>query len=256
MVRGRPRPHQPPAGKFASTPSTPSSRGTAAGDNDIALIADLVATAVLRRHLETMERLGIEYDFLPRESEILSPPLLGRRPSTLMIEKRRPLPQETEGKNKDCWVMRRAGNSTPPAPGAPSLASETWDQAPGAPLPPDEDAKVIVRSNGTVTYVGKDIAYHLWKFGLLKNPAKDFWLRRPSSRLSRTHTGWISTSDPAEDHPDHPTSSPRPTHIYNVIDSSQSDPQNNVKSPPSAVMGYQAAAARQLRPLQLRESRP
>ncbi len=48
------------------------------GGNEIAEVADLIATAVLRRHLETMERLSIEYDFLPRESEILASALLGR----------------------------------------------------------------------------------------------------------------------------------------------------------------------------------
>ena len=75
-----------------------------------------------------------------------------------MIEKRRALPEETAGKNKGCWVMRRAGSDTD----APEQGREGLD----------EDAKILVRSNGTVTYVGKDIAYHLWKFGLL--PGKDF----------------------------------------------------------------------------------
>ena len=65
---------------------------------------------------------------------------------------------ETEGKNKGCWVMQRAGSD------AVKQEADGSDSAEG----PDEDAKVIVRSNGTVTYVGKDIAYHLWKFGLLR----------------------------------------------------------------------------------------
>jgi len=42
-----------------------------AGGNETAEVADLISTGVLRRHLETMLRLDIEYDFLPRESEIL-----------------------------------------------------------------------------------------------------------------------------------------------------------------------------------------
>ncbi|HEX8925033.1 MAG TPA: arginine--tRNA ligase, partial [Terriglobales bacterium] len=41
------------------------------GGNELSEIAEMISTAVLRRHLETMDRLGIEYDFLPRESEIL-----------------------------------------------------------------------------------------------------------------------------------------------------------------------------------------
>ena len=175
------------------------------GGNETAQIADLISTAVLHRHLETMQRLSIEYDFLPRESEILSLHFWDTA-RTLMLD-RGVLYLETEGKNKGCYVMRRAGNE----------ALET-EQGTGL---PDEDAKVIVRSNGTVTYVGKDIAYHLWKFGLL--PGKDFGYAR--FHEYPTHTCWISTaaaSDPAA-----PTFG-RAAHIYNVIDSRQNDPQNNV----------------------------
>ena len=101
-----------------------------------------------------------------------------------MIEKG-VLYEETEGKNKGCWVMRRAGTD-----GA------------GADAGPDEEAKVIVRSNGTVTYVGKDIAYHLWKFGLL---AKDFGYEQfhqyPRSSERQAHTCWISTGDLSGERP-------------------------------------------------------
>jgi arginyl-tRNA synthetase len=78
-----------------------------------------------------------------------------------------------------------------------------------------------VRSNGTVTYVGKDIAYHLWKFGLL--PGKDFGYARFHEYPS--HTCWICTA--AASDPEAPTFG-RADHIYNVIDSRQNDPQNNV----------------------------
>ncbi len=176
------------------------------GNNDTAVIADLISTAVLRRHLETMQRLSIEYDFLPRESEILSLHFWDSA-RTLMLD-RGVLYLETEGKNKGCYVMRRAGNE------AVSAESE------GA-SGPDEDAKVIVRSNGTVTYVGKDIAYHLWKFGLL--PGKDFGYAKFHEYPS--HTCWISTS--AASDPAAPTFG-RADAIYNVIDSRQNDPQNNV----------------------------
>ncbi|HUD23776.1 MAG TPA: DALR anticodon-binding domain-containing protein [Acidobacteriaceae bacterium] len=171
------------------------------GGNDTARIAELISTAVLRRHLETMQRLGIEYDFLPRESEILSLHFWDAA-RTLMLD-RGVLYLETEGKNKGCYVMRRAGNE----------AEETTG--------PDEDAKVIVRSNGTVTYVGKDIAYHLWKFGLL--PGKDFGYAR--FHEYPTHTCWISTSGVSD--PSAPTFG-RADAIYNLIDSRQNDPQNNV----------------------------
>ena len=187
------------------------------GGNDTAEIAELISTSVLRRHLETMQRLGIEYDFLPRESEILSLHFWDAA-RKLMIEKG-VLYEETEGKNKGCWVMRRAGTD-----GAADAG-------------PDEEAKVIVRSNGTVTYVGKDIAYHLWKFGLLK---KDFYYEK--FHEYETHTCWASTGDAASNDESHPVFA-KADAIYNVIDSSQSDPQNNVIAALRG-MGYTDAADR------------
>jgi len=193
------------------------------GNNDTAEIADLISTAVLRRHLETMQRLNIEYEFLPRESEILTLHFWDAA-RTLMLEKG-VLYLETAGKNKGCYVMRRAGTEA-------VIAHEGTD--PGTdPDQPDEDAKVIVRSNGTVTYVGKDIAYHLWKFGLL--PGKDFGYAK--FKEYPTHCCWISTIHGETPHPFFGHAD----HIYNVIDSRQNDPQNNVIAALRG-MGYTDAA--------------
>jgi arginyl-tRNA synthetase len=183
-----------------------------AGGNETAEIADLVSTAVLRRHLETMLRLGIEYDFLPRESEILH--LKFWDLAFAQLKAKGVVYLETEGKNKGCWVMRR-----------PSAATEAGEL--------DEDAKVIVRSNGTVTYVGKDIAYHLWKFGLL---GRDFGYARFFAYTD--HMCWISTEVGEQDHPDFGGAQA----IYNVIDSRQADPQANVIEALRA-LGYTEAAA-------------
>ena len=169
-----------------------------AGGNETAEIADVVSTAVLRRHLETMLRLGIEYDFLPRESEILH--LKFWELAFAQLKAKNVLYLETEGKNQGCWVMRRAATDT-----------DTGLL--------DEDAKVIVRSNGTVTYVGKDIAYHLWKFGLL---GRDFGYARFFAY--KDHMCWISTEAGERNHPDFGDAQA----IYNVIDSRQADPQANV----------------------------
>ena len=192
------------------------------GGNDTAAIADLISTAVLHRHLQTMERLGIEYDFLPRESEILTLHFWDAA-RALMLEKG-VLYLETLGKNKGCYVMRRAGTSEEIAIADSSL--------------PDEDAKVIVRSNGTVTYVGKDIAYHLWKFGLL--PGKDFGYApfyEYKHEGEPERTCWISTVDGQSPHP----TFGKADAIYNVIDSRQNDPQNNVIQALRG-MGYTDAA--------------
>jgi arginyl-tRNA synthetase len=183
------------------------------GGNETAEIADLISTAVLRRHLETMLRLDIEYDFLPRESEILH--LKFWNAAFEKLKQSGVLYFENEGKNKGCWVMTRPGAK---ASGGVDAASTAGQEA-GATLPPDEDAKVIVRSNGTVTYVGKDIAYHLWKFGLL---GRDFgympFFTYPD------HECWISAVHGQENHPQFG----KATAIYNVIDARQSDPQANV----------------------------
>src|SRR5205085_3184246 len=119
---------------------------------------------------------------------------------------------ETQGKNKGCWVMKRAGAT-------PETAGQSIEQAEEE-AGPDEDAKVIVRSNGTVTYVGKDIAYHLWKFGLL---GKDFGYKK-FYRYPDGHDCWISAIAGEREHPHFGGVAA----IYNVIDSRQSDPQNNV----------------------------
>jgi arginyl-tRNA synthetase len=174
-------------------------KGEGAGGNETAAVAELISTAVLRRHLETMLRLDITYDFLPRESEILH--LKFWDLAFEQLKQTGVLYFETEGKNKGCWVMTRPD------------AKATEEGA------TDEDAKVIVRSNGTVTYVGKDIAYHLWKFGLL---GRDFGYQ-PFFKYS-DHTCWISTEHGEANHPHFGGAQA----IYNVIDSRQSDPQANV----------------------------
>ena len=183
------------------------------GSNETAAIADLISTAVLRRHLETMDRLDIEYDFLPRESEILH--LHFWDAAFTKLKDASVLTFETEGKNTGCWVMRRAGTlKTETEPASP--AREDADSSKVA----EEDQKVIVRSNGTVGYVGKDIAYHMWKFGLL---GRDFGYRR-FYRYPNQHDCWISTTDGEKNHPHFGDVA----EIYNVIDARQSEAQSTV----------------------------
>jgi arginyl-tRNA synthetase len=177
------------------------------GNNETAAIADLISTAVLRRHLETMDRLDIEYDFLPRESEILH--LHFWDAAFAKLKESGVLTFESEGKNRGCWVMRRAGTGK-----ANSNAEGAEDEI------TEEDQKVIVRSNGTVGYVGKDIAYHMWKFGLL---GRDFGYRR-FYRYPNQHDCWISTTNGERDHPHFGDVA----EIYNVIDARQSEAQNTV----------------------------
>jgi arginyl-tRNA synthetase len=245
------------------------------GRNETAAVAELISTAVLRRHLETMDRLDIEYDFLPRESEILH--LHFWDAAFEKLKAAGVLYFESEGKNKGCWVMRRAGTSKPltaenaEANGsaekveisAHDLRVDTYRSQGGdqaavriTHIPSgivvisesentqkknreramdllrvklaetqntgvsEEDQKVIVRSNGTVGYVGKDIAYHMWKFGLL---GKDFGYRK-FFLYPNQHQCWISAEQGEPDHPHFGDVA----EIYNVIDARQSEAQNTV----------------------------
>lgn len=161
-----------------------------ANEGALAEIGHIVADAIVIRHLKTMARLGIRYDVLPRESEILH--LQFWASAFEQLKQRRAIHFETEGKNAGCWVM----------------PAEAFRDTSGG----DEDSKVIVRSNGTVTYVGKDIAYQMWKFGLL---GKDFYYRP----LEEFPGVWVSTSEPQ------PLAAPKfggASRVYNVIDSRQS----------------------------------
>ncbi len=197
------------------------------GNNETAAIADLISTAVLKRHLETMDRLDIEYDFLPRESEILH--LHFWDAAFAKLKEAGVLTYESAGKNQGCWIMRRAGTAAEPlttggtadpstSPSASLGASAK--QAGSEEKIAEEEQKVIVRSNGTVGYVGKDIAYHMWKFGLL---GRDFGYRK-FYRYPNAHDCWISTSNGEKDHPHFGDV----TEIYNVIDTRQSEAQNTV----------------------------
>ncbi len=186
------------------------------GGNETAAIAELISTAVLRRHLETMHRLDIEYDFLPRESEILH--LHFWDAAFTKLKESGVLTFENEGKNKGCWVMRRAGTGKTQDALQSSAAEDDAERV------SEEDQKVIVRSNGTVGYVGKDIAYHMWKFGLL---GRDFGYRK-FYRYPNQHDCWISTS------PDDKNAERAHPHfgdvaeIYNVIDARQAEAQSTV----------------------------
>ena len=180
------------------------------GNNETAAIAELISVAVLRRHLETMERLDIEYDFLPRESEILH--LHFWDAAFVKLKESGVLTFESEGKNKGCWVMRRAGTAKADSTTQGTEGSEDEIS--------EEDQKVIVRSNGTVGYVGKDIAYHMWKFGLL---GRDFGYRK-FFRYPNQRDCWISAIEGDKDHPHFGSVA----EIYNVIDARQAEAQSTV----------------------------
>ena len=155
------------------------------GENPETEIALHISERILMAHLKTMKRIDVGYDVLPRESSIL-----GRRfwdKAYSLLKEKGAIYLVDEGVNKDCWVMK--------------LEEEA------------EREKIIVRSDGTVTYVGKDIAYQLWKFGLLD---KDFYYAPFIEESGKTV--WISTAESEQPAP----SFGNGTLVYNVIDTRQS----------------------------------
>jgi len=151
------------------------------GKNPEAEIGHYISRRILNAHLQTMRRIGVSYDLLPCESSILH--LKFWEKAFELLKARKAITYAEKGPNKGCWVM--------------GLEDES------------EKEKIIVRSDGTVTYVGKDIAYQLWKFGLLE---KDFFYEPFVTEGSRTI--WITSSKSGKESP----SFGRGTKVFNVID--------------------------------------
>jgi arginyl-tRNA synthetase len=191
-------------------------------------LAEIISTAIVHCHLRTMERLSVEYDVLPRESEILH--LKFWDAAFQKLKERGAIHLASAGKNAGCWVMNLDSLGG---------ADENEDNVAGAAPAsghPDDTAKVIVRSNGTVTYVGKDIAYQLWKFGLL---GRDFHYRRFHT-YPDGHVLWTSTANGGE------SGAPQFGHaadVYNVIDTRQAYLQNVVVAGLRA-LGFEEQATR------------
>jgi arginyl-tRNA synthetase len=185
-----------------------------AGDNDTARIAALVVEAVVSAHLATMGRLGIAYDVLPRESDILHKHFWAR--AFAMLKEKGAIHLETEGKHTGCWVLRLSDS----------------EEFAGM----EEPDKILVRSTGTVTYTGKDIAYQLWKFGLLPidfdyAPFSPSWnsgsVREAEiPEAVRAHRVWQTASTGG------PAGAPAfggGDRVFNVIDVRQAYPQKVVR---------------------------
>jgi arginyl-tRNA synthetase len=162
--------------------------------------AEVISRAIVRRHIATMLRLDITYDLLPKESDIIK--LHFWQHAFELLKKSGAVVLETEGKHKGCWVMKL----------------EETEEFKGM----DEPDKILVRSNGTVTYTGKDIAYQLWKFGLLDQTFQ----YRKFFTYADGHVLWESTSQDGS--PDAPRFGGA-QRVFNVIDVRQSYLQKVVR---------------------------
>ncbi len=203
------------------------------GHGELAVMAEIISTAILRLHLQTVQRLGIRYDLLVQESEILR--LDFWKYAFALLQERGALRFEDSGKNKGCWVMSLASDRAGAAGGNEGGNPSSETAAAEAEEDGEQDVKIIVRSNGTVTYVGKDIAYHLWKFGLL---GRDFGYE-PFCEYSGGQLLWRTSASPA------PAGAPafgKAAAAYAVIDSRQSYLQRVVAAA-FRELGYDRQAA-------------
>lgn len=179
-------------------------------------LSQAIADRIIRCHLLTMRRLGIDYDLLPRESDIIGMKFWAR--TFELLKEKGAIVKAKEGKNKDCWVMTLS-------------ASEGFEDM-------ENPDKIIVRSNGTVTYVGKDISYQLWKFGL---SGVDFLYRvfetRPDGSIL-----WTTSSFAGESAAPHFGGA---SIVFNVIDQRQAYLQKVVAEGLRA-LGYEEQAQKSI----------
>jgi len=198
------------------------------GGNPTAEMAAFIADKIVRCHLETMRRLNIGYDLLTWEGDILRLHFWSH--AFEFLKKTGAIFLQTEGRLKGCWVMRIEDSDAESAPETPDE-----DAAANGDVEPRE--KVIVRSDGTVTYVGKDMAYQLWKFGLL---GKDFRYRVFAQSNGQPPL-WSTTAD-QNAAATNPPSFGRASWVCNVIDTRQSYLQKLVKQA-LAALGYEEQAS-------------
>ncbi|MFD0677529.1 MULTISPECIES: arginine--tRNA ligase [unclassified Paenibacillus] len=177
------------------------------GNNNLAWVGMLVAERIVREHIEEMKPFGIDYDLLVWESNIVREGFWSS--AFALLQQTSLFYEESEGKLAGCWVLKQ-----------PSSTGEEEESEHSA-------DKVLVRSNGILTYTAKDIAYHLWKFGLLE---KDFRYKKFSEGLWTTYTAGSKEAFGNADL------------VINVIDHRQEYPQMMVKQALEA-LGYSEQAA-------------
>ena len=194
------------------------------GTEPVASMGALIADRIVRCHLATMARLNIDYQLLTWEGDILRLKFWAR--AFDVLKEQGAVFLQTEGRLAGCWVMKIDEDPSGDAGVEPSEDDD------------EQREKVIVRSNGTVTYVGKDMAYQFWKSGIL---GRDFHYRRFANRVDGDVL-WATTTDAAQDDSSHPPFGGAAA-TYNVIDVRQSYLQKLLKQALIAV-GHPAESER------------
>ncbi|MGA7173812.1 MAG: arginine--tRNA ligase [Candidatus Dormiibacterota bacterium] len=166
---------------------------------EVAMAAKELAGKVVDAHLQTMARAGVSYDLLAWESDVIELGFLGH--ALDLMQESGVIRQPPDGRFRGCWVLPL------------EEGSEEEELGQG-------EARVLVKSDGIATYTGKDIAYHLWKFGVL---GLDFAYRlwSPQGPASTTADPELAQL-PAQQFG-------RASRVVNVIDQRQTAPQLAVR---------------------------
>ncbi|MDO7267273.1 arginine--tRNA ligase [Shouchella clausii] len=177
------------------------------GNNSTAWLGYVVADKITSEHIEEMGQFGIDYDLLVWERDIVQKGFW--QTAFQKLKQSDVFIKQDSGPQAGCWVLRMSDNE-----------SEEGSE--------HQSDKVLVRSNGVLTYTAKDIAYHMWKFGLLDD---DFAYKEKWPGL------WTTASSGV------PAAFGRGDAVINVIDYRQEYPQKVVKQALAAV-GYEKEAER------------
>jgi arginyl-tRNA synthetase len=156
------------------------------GTSEIAKFASEITMRVLKDQLKTCWRMKAHYDLLNYESHIVTSRLWSK--TFEMLKEKGIAILQTEGKNKYCWVIKLE----------------------------NEEEKVIVRSDGTATYIAKDIPYAAWKLGLVKDP---FFYHKFADQWDESIL-WATTLNPNAGNLGHPTFNSGEK-VITIIDSRQ-----------------------------------
>lgn len=168
-------------------------------EGEIAVYVKDLAKKILIENLKSMREFEIDYDLLVWESDIIGFEFW--LSAFELLKKSDKFYKAEEGKNAGCYVIEGVMG----------------------------EQKVIVKSNSVVTYTGKDIAYHLWKYNLLK---KDFLYKKFDETQQSKE---LFTTDPQGHKED---CFGRADVVVNIVDVRQSFPQQAVKES-LKVLGYQ-----------------
>ena len=172
------------------------------GNTELALFTQYIVEKIVKQQLKSCWRIQSRYDLLVIESQILLSKLWEKTFS--LLKEKNIIYYSTKGKNMNCWVLRDEHN----------------------------EEKVIIRSDGTATYIAKDISFAVWKLHLVDDPFtyNKFSLQWDKSIL------WKTMLKPEHiDNSFHQQSElffmeDRPNKVITVIDSRQARLQNIIST--------------------------